>query len=161
MNHRFCLSLRRLGVVISSAALGSVVLNGAARADLPDPGSSGGGPCAGQGMSHVVKRYRPAAWGNGSVPLRCGLWFPAAQRGWGYRKLFAKGRWNVWWDGMIGATLAAPASVTHVGTSTTFRTKWFTNCSPVYRFVVIVEMRPTPQGVVTGVNNAYQKFQAN
>jgi hypothetical protein len=155
-----CSTLLRQGVVVAAVVLGSLVLAGPAVADLPDAGSSAG-PCAGKGMSHVVRRYRPVAWGDGSAPLRCGLWIPATHRGWGYPKLVANGRWNVWWDGMIGATLEAPVSVKHDGTSTTFKTKWFTNCSPVYRFVVVVESRPTPQGVVTGVNNAYQKFQTN
>ena len=140
--------------------MGSVVLHGPAAADVPAPGGASG-VCAGQGMSHVVKRYYGVAWGNGTVPLRCGLWNASVQRGWGYRKLVAKGRWNVWWDGMIGATMQSPASVTQVGTSTTFKSKWFTNCSPVYRFIVVVESRPTPQGGATGINNAYQKFQAN
>jgi len=161
MNRAISCSARfRRSVVVASVVLASMVVVAPAVADLPDAGSSAGA-CTGEGMSHVVKRYRPVAWGSGSVPLRCGLWNPARHRGWGYRKLVASGRWNLWWDGMIGATLQSPASVTHEGTSMTFKTKWFTNCSPVYRFVVVVESRPTPQGVVTGVNNAYQKFQTN
>jgi len=91
------------------------------------------------------------------VPLRCGRWDET--KGWGYRKLVAKGRWNPWFDGMIGATLQAPTSVTQSGTATRFQTQWFTQCNPVYRFVVVVESKLTPQGVVTGVNNANQQFQ--
>lgn len=148
--------LRRPYVVVLSLMLGSLVLSGPAIADVPDPGSSAG-LCAGKGMSHVVKRYRPVAWGNGTVPLRCGRWNGTS--GWGYRKLVAKGRWNVWFDGMIGATLESPTSVGQQGSATIFRTQWFTQCVPIYRFVVIVESRLTPQGVVSGVNNAYQDFK--
>ena len=151
-----CSAKLRLGVVVISVVLGSVVLTGPAVADLPDPGSSAG-VCAGQNASHLVKRYYPVAWGSGSVPLRCGRWDGSS--GWGFRKLIAKGRWNPWYDGMIGATMHAPTSVTHEGTSTAFRTRWFTNCSPVYRFVVIVESRRTPQGVVRGIITAYQEVR--
>jgi hypothetical protein len=147
----------RLGCV-SLMLLGSVVVTSPAVADVPDPGGASASVCAGQSVSHVVRRYVGIAWGNSTVPLRCGQWSTAAQRGWGYRKLVAKGRWNPWWDGMIGATMQSPASVTTVGSSTTFKSRWFTQCVPIFRFVVVVESRPTPQGVVTGVNNAYQKF---
>jgi hypothetical protein len=146
----------RIVLILISFALESVVLAGPAAATLPGPGS-GSGVCSGQNQSHLVKRYYPVAWGNGHVPLRCGRWDGSS--GWGYRKLLAKGRWNIWYDGMIGATMHAPTKVTHEGTSTAFRTQWFTNCSPVYRFVVIVESRRTPQGVARGIITAYQEVR--
>ena len=136
--------------------MGSVVLHGPAAADVPAPGGASG-VCAGQGMSHVVKRYHGVAWGNGTVPLRCGRW--TGTGGWGYRKLVAKGRWNAWFDGMIGATLQMPTSVAQQNSATIFRTGWFTQCNPVYRFVVVVEARMTPQGVISGINNAYQQYK--
>lgn len=149
--------LRRLVAVVSVLAVGSIVLVGPAEADLPVPGGPLSGVCAGKGMSHLVKRYRPAVWFGGSVPLRCGRW--NGTRGWGYRKLVGKGRWNPWYDGMIGATLALPTSVVLQGTATIFTSKWFTQCSPVYRFVVIVEARLTSQGVTSGVINAYKQVK--
>ena len=47
------------------------------------------------------------------MPLRCGRW--DGEAGWGYRKMAAKGRWNPWYDGMIGATLANPYDRTSTG----------------------------------------------
>jgi hypothetical protein len=134
------------------------VIAGTALIQVPVAGASAD-PCAGQNMSHLVTTYSPAAWGDGHVPLRCGSWNANTQRGWGYRKLVAKGRWNVWFDGMIRVTLATPTRLTQAGFSTRFYTAWFNNCDPQYRFVVVVEARNTPHGVVTGVNNAYQDFR--
>lgn len=148
--------MRRIIAVICVVLFGTLVEAGPASAELPGPGGSAGA-CAGKGMSHVVKRYRPVGWGTGGVPLRCGRW--NGTRGWGYRKLVAKGRWNPWFDGMIGATLVTPRSVSHQGSATIFKTKWFTQCTPVYRFVVVVESRLTPQGVPSGINNVYQRIE--
>ena len=147
--------LLQLAIVVSVVLVGCLALSRPASAGVPDPGSAGA--CASKGMSDLVKRYRPVAWGNGSVPLRCGRWNGTS--GWGYRKLVAKGRWNPWFDGMIGMTLGLPTTVGQQGTATIFKSRWFTECSPVYRFVVVVEARPTPQGVISGVNNAYQQFK--
>lgn len=112
--------------------------------------------CAGEPMRHVVKRYRYVQ-GLRPVPLRCGH-FTNGQ-GWGYRKFRALGRWNPWFDGMIGSTLQSPHHVDPQGSARVYFTRWFVECTPDYRFKVVVETRHLPGGGRHGVMTAYKDFR--
>lgn len=92
-----------------------------------------------------------------SVPLRCGYW--DGVKGWGVVKLKAKGRWNAWYQGMIGATLEHP--VDHWAQNATtdiYVTGYQWACTPVYRFRVVVNTT-TKDGkrYMMGVVNAYKE----
>jgi hypothetical protein len=69
----------------------------------------------------------------GAVPPRCGYYRPgrgADGLGFGYRKLVAKGRWNSWSEGMIGATLENPAGIdVSVPGTKTYYSGRFTDCN--------------------------------
>lgn len=112
-------------------------------------------PCLDQDASKRVKTYRQVI-SLGKVPLRCGQCVNG--RGWGLRKLVAKARWNIWFDSMIGATLQSPKKVRHEGTAYVYRTRWFTECDPVYRFKVVVETR-AKDGKKMGIVTAFQDFR--
>jgi hypothetical protein len=92
----------------------------------------------------------------GAMPLRCGYYLEPA--GWGFSKLVARGRWDPWWDGMIGATMQKPFETMYQGTSIRYKSEWFYQCNPIYRFVVIAENRTFGPGRM-GVINAYQQTQ--
>ena len=119
------------------------------------PVAGGSGLCADKSRSYRVKTYQHVQ-GEGSMPLRCGRW--SSGSGWGWLKLDAKNRWNVWFDGMIGATLQNPRKVEVQGTSKVYKTEWFEWCDPVYRFIVVVETSTYGDGK-RGIITAYQKFQ--
>ena len=80
---------------------------------------------------------------------------------WGLAKLQGQGRWNTWFEGMIGATLEAPKSHwAQKPTTDIYVTKWQTSCDPVYRFRVVVNTTRRPgQKFMMGVVNAYQEVQ--
>lgn len=119
-------------------------------------GTDGAGPCKDKAKGHKVKTHKYVQT-EGKVPLRCGRY--SAGSGWGWRKLKAKDRWNVWWDGMIGATMQSPLSfVEQQGTAKVFKTEWFEECDPVYRFVVVVETSRRGNGKM-GIITAYQQWQ--
>lgn len=127
--------------------------------DQIPPGGGGGGPCTGQVAGHVVKNYSARNYAGMAV-LRCGRWFANTRSGWGFRKLVALGRWNTWFDGMIGATLENPDHTVMQGNTEVFFTQWFTQCTPEYRFKVVVSYNgfngsPNMQGIIT----AYKEFR--
>ncbi|MGI5352192.1 hypothetical protein ACQEU8_28970 [Streptomyces sp. CA-250714] len=92
-----------------------------------------------------------------TMPLRCGRWDPDTG-GWGKRKLDAKNRWDAWWDGMIGTTLQNPDDVDRAGTSKTYKSEWFEECNPEYRFIVVTETKQYGDGK-QGVINAYKLYR--
>jgi hypothetical protein len=119
-----------------------------------DAGSNSTGACAHLTKGYLVKRYENVqVWGT--MPLRCG--YLDGSRGWGFAKMVAKGRWNPWYDGMIGATLQNPESIVYSGTSARYQSQWFPQCSPPYRFVVVTESRPYGSGRM-GIITAYQQY---
>lgn len=115
----------------------------------------------------LVRRVRPdwkryASWTDAygrNVPIRCGYW--NGVRGWGVQKLKAKSRWNVWYRGMIGATLENPRDRwAQNPTTDIYVTRWFTECDPVYRFRVVVNTsRKSGHAGMMGVVNAYMEFR--
>lgn len=91
-----------------------------------------------------------------TVPLRCGYW--NGVKGWGVMKLKAKGRWNVWYRDMIGATLEAPSKHwAQNATTDIYVTGWQTNCKPQYRFRVVVNHTHQGRKYMMGVVNAYKE----
>lgn len=112
-------------------------------------------PCSNLDDSTRVKSYQQVNT-LGKVPLRCGRYLNG--RGWGFRKLVAKGRWNIWFDSMIGATLQSPKKVRREGSAYVYRTRWFKECDPVYRFKVVVETR-AKDGKKMGIVTAFQDFR--
>ena len=108
-------------------------------------------------MNSIKRYYQTKA---GKVPLRCGFHNHAKDRGFGVRHLEARGRYNVWHQGMIGATLATPKSIKREGTTFVYRTKYFTDCDPVYRFKVIVQTKNVGgTRLMRGVITAYQEWK--
>ena len=67
-----------------------------------------------------------------------------------------KGRWNPWYDGMIGATMQNPAEIVYDGTSVKYISQWFPQCNPPYKFVVVTESRDYGGVGRMGVITAYQ-----
>jgi hypothetical protein len=148
--------------IIGALLLGALVLGGTATqasaethgvVARPAP-EVDAGPCADRHRWHAVRHYH--ATGLGSVALRCGKWEPP--KGWGYRKLVAKGRWNTWYDGMIGAVLET-GEMEHQGAGLVYRSPWFTYCNPDYRFVVLVDTRTFGHDRARGVITAYKQFR--
>jgi len=132
-------------------------LPGMDRPDAPSEGADAGrgGPCAGETNGHRVKTYKGVRE-ESTMPLRCGRWDSGS--GWGKRKLDAKDRWSVWWDGMIGTTLQNPDDVVPAGTSKTYKSEWFEECNPEYRFIVVTETKTYGDGK-QGVLNAYKQYR--
>lgn len=120
----------RVGLVVALVA--AMALLGIAS---PSPADASG--ACGDRSLNSIKRYYPTK--AGKVPLRCGFHHHKKNKGFGVRHLEARGRYNVWYQGMMGATLASPASIKRDGTTFIYRTKYFTDCDPVYRFKVIVQ----------------------
>ncbi len=59
---------------------------------------------------------------------------------------------------MIGATLVAPASISRDGTTFVYRTKYFTDGNPVYRFKFIVQTKNIGgTRLMRGVITAYKE----
>jgi hypothetical protein len=112
--------------------------------------------CLTEPESTKKKTYRSVAT-LGKVALRCGRY--SNGRGWGYRKLVGTGRWNIWFDSMIGATLQSPKRIERDGTTYVFLTRWFKECDPVYRFRVVVQTRSYGTKKHMGIITTYQKFK--
>lgn len=76
-------------------------------------------------------------------------------------KLKAKGRWNIWFEDMIGATLENPAGHwAQNATTDIYVTAWQTDCNPVYRFRVVVNTtKKSGKKYMMGVVNAYQEYK--
>lgn len=124
--------------------------------DYSNPDGLSTGPCSLLPRHYNVKQYGAVAI-HGTMPLRCGYF--NGTKGFGFAKLSAKGRWDPWWDGMIGATLQNPqGGVVQDGTSFKYRTRWFYECTPVYRFIVVTDVRPYGPGRM-GIITAYQQWQ--
>ncbi len=120
----------------------------------PSPAEAAG--ACGDRSLNSIKRYYPTK--AGKVPLRCGFHNHEENKGFGVRHLEARGRYNVWFRGMIGATLESPASIKREGTTFIYRTKYFTNCDPVYRFKVVVQTKNIGgTRLMRGVITAYQE----
>lgn len=121
------------------------------------PQAEAAGACGDRSMNSIKRYYETRA---GRVPLRCGFHNFAKNKGFGVRHLEARGRYNVWYQGMIGATLAAPASIRRNDTTFVYRTKYFTECDPVYRFKVIVQTKNVGgTRLMRGVITAYKELR--
>ena len=108
-------------------------------------------------MNSIKRYYSTKA---GKVPLRCGFQNHRKNKGFGVRHLEARGRYNVWYQGMIGATLASPASIKRDRTTFVYRTRFFTECDPVYRFKVIVQTDNIGRTkLMRGVITAYKEWR--
>lgn len=76
------------------------------------------------------------------------------------RHLEDRGRSNVWYQGLIGATLSSPTSINRDGTTFVYRTKYSTDCDPVYRFKVIVQTKNIGgTRLMRGVITAYKEMR--
>lgn len=140
---------RRVGMVITLVA--AIALMGIVS---PSPAEASGA-CGDRSMNSI-KRYYPTKAGR--VPLRCGFHNHTKNKGFGVRHLEARGRYNIWYQGMIGATLASPASIKSDGTTFVYRTEYFTDCDPVYRFKVIVQTKNVGgTRLMRGVITAYKE----
>lgn len=92
------------------------------------------------------------------MPLRCGTW--SGNKGFGVRKLAAKGRWNPWFKAMIAITLRNPRSIEKEGTTWVYRTRTFWECTPSYHFRVVVQTAKVGGTKrMRGIITAYQKFE--
>lgn len=120
----------------------------------PAPAQAAG--ACGDRSLNSIKRYYPTKAGR--IPLRCGFQNHAKNKEFGVRHLEARGRYNVWHQGMIGATLATLASIEREGTTFVYRSKYFTDCDPVYRYKVIVQTkRIGGTKLMRGVITAYKE----
>lgn len=138
-----------LQVVIVAALLLAVIVSA--------PAAEAAGACGDRSMNSIKRYYATKA---GKVPLRCGFHNHAKNKGFGVRHLEARGRYNVWYQGMIGATLATPGSIERDGTTFVYRTKYFTDCDPVYRFKVIVQTKNIGgTRLMRGVITAYKEMR--
>ncbi len=123
------------------------------------PGAEAAVNCTNKSNDWTIERKYTDAYGR-VVPVRCGHWIDGS--GWGVVKLKAKGRWSIWYQGMIGATLEHPAKRWAQDSNTDiYVTAWQTNCNPEYRFRVIVNVSKKKGGskYMKGVVNAYQEFR--
>lgn len=112
------------------------------------PADAETGPCAGKPNFERFKSYSSTI---GSIPLRCGRYDNG--RGFGYRKMVARGRWNTWYDGMIGATLQKPDRVEREGTTVVMLSQYFAECTPPYRFKVVIQTANS-KGIITAYADA-------
>lgn len=77
---------------------------------------------------------------------------------WGYQHLVKNGRWNPWFDGMMGVTVSKPNQVTADGT-TQVRILKIRNCPQPYNFRVVIQKSGTKKhNVQKGIITAYQQF---
>lgn len=139
---------------LSSLLAATVLAILAAMIVCPAPAEAAGA-CADRSMNSIKRYYDTRA---GKVPLRCGFHNYAKNKGFGVRHLEARGRYNVWYRGMIGATLGNPLTITREGTTFIYRTNYFEDCDPVYRFKVIVQTKNVGgTKLMRGVITAYKE----
>ena len=103
----------------------------------------------------IVRTYpsTPPAWPQ-TVYLRAG------SKKWGYDHLVKNGRWNPWFDGMMGVTVAHPNEIKEDPPSTQVRVLKIRNCPKPYNFRVVIQKKghDTDPNIQKGIITAYQEF---